>query len=56
MTPSSNTPTTGGRPHPHPVVAMREYVTQAMSAVDRLRSVLAAVADRAAGSVSIDER
>jgi hypothetical protein len=51
MTLSTNTPTTGGQPHPHPVVALREHVTQAMSAADRLRSDLAAVADLAAGSV-----
>jgi hypothetical protein len=56
MTQFPDTLTTGGRPHPDPVVALCEHVTQAMSAADRLRSILAAVADLAVGSVSTDER
>lgn len=40
-----NTPTTGGHPHPHPVAALRDHLTQTMTASARLRSILAVVDD-----------
>ena len=45
MTRTPNTPTTGGHPHPHPVAALRDHLTQTMTASARLRSILAVVDD-----------
>lgn len=46
MNPAANTSaTTGEDPAPHPVVTLREQLTQTMTASSRLRSILATVAD-----------
>lgn len=44
MNPSPNDSTdTTGRPHSHPVVALRDHLTQTMTAATQLRSILAPV-------------
>lgn len=46
MNPSANTTVTAGTdPAPHPVVTLRDQLTQTMAASSRLRSILATVAD-----------
>ncbi|MDR7255094.1 hypothetical protein J2X46_004096 [Nocardioides sp. BE266] len=46
MTQHSNDPTGPcDRVHPHPVVALRDHLTQTMSAANQLRSVLATLDD-----------
>ena len=46
MNPFANTSVTAGAdPAPHPVVTLRDQLTQTMTASSRLRSILATVAD-----------
>lgn len=38
-------PGAAGNPHPHPVVALRDQLTQTMTAASQLESILATVDD-----------
>jgi len=45
MNQSTNTLPIGGNPQPHPVVTLRDQLTQAITAASKLRAILATVED-----------
>jgi hypothetical protein len=45
MNQPTNTLPVGGNPRPHPVVTLRDQLTQAMTAASELRAILATVED-----------